>query len=144
MSAIARLAIAGLGLVAFGLTACGGDTSEPAASEPTTTTTTIPTTATTTVELRSFAFQPGRLEIDAGTTVEWTNGDDILHTVTSGTPAEQGVPGVTADTPPMPDGRFELALDGADVTGRFTFDTPGSYSYFCAIHTAMTAEVVVR
>jgi plastocyanin len=141
MNAIARFTVAGIAVVAFGLTGCGGGGSEPAepaapaaADEP----------ATTTVELRSFAFQPGRLEVEAGTTVEWTNDDDILHTVTSGTPAEQGVPGVTADTPPMPDGRFELALDGADASGRFTFETPGTYSYFCAIHTAMTAEVVVR
>jgi plastocyanin len=38
------------------------------------------------VTIQLFQYQPGQLEIKAGTTVTWVNQDDIRHTVTLGTP----------------------------------------------------------
>jgi len=38
------------------------------------------------VMIQLFQYQPGRLEIKAGTTVTWVNQDEIQHTVTLGTP----------------------------------------------------------
>ena len=81
--------------------------------------------------IRVFQFQPGALEVRAGTRVTWTNQDDITHTVTSGTPGS-------------PDGRFEERLDGKGSTGAATFTDPGVYPYFCARHQSMKGEVVVR
>jgi plastocyanin len=81
--------------------------------------------------IRVFQFQPGALEVRAGTRVTWTNQDDITHTVTSGTPGS-------------PDGRFEVRLDGKDSSGATTFTDPGVYPYFCARHQSMRGEVVVR
>jgi plastocyanin len=81
--------------------------------------------------IRVFQFQPGALEVRPGTRVTWTNQDDITHTVTSGMPGS-------------PDGRFDVLLDGKGITGSATFTAPGVYPYFCARHTSMRGEVVVR
>ena len=67
-----------------------------------------------------------------GTTVEWVNGEDsISHTVTSGTP---GYPAGVFDSGPLPPGD----------SFRFTFQQPGTYEYFCGIHTRMRGRIVVK
>ena len=81
--------------------------------------------------IRVFQFQPGALEVRAGTRVTWTNQDDITHTVTSGLPGS-------------PDGRFDVQLAGKGTSGSTTFVDPGVYPYFCAKHPSMRGEVVVR
>jgi plastocyanin len=81
--------------------------------------------------IRVFQFQPGALEVRAGTQVTWTNQDDITHTVTSGVPGS-------------PDGRFDLRLTGKGVSGNTIFTVPGVYPYFCSRHQSMQGEVVVR
>jgi plastocyanin len=81
--------------------------------------------------IRVFQFQPGALEVRAGTRVTWTNQDDITHTVTSGMPGS-------------PDGRFDVRLTGKGTSGRATFSDPGTYPYFCTRHQSMRGEVVVR
>ncbi len=83
------------------------------------------------VAIQTFQFQPSSLEVAAGTTVTWTNGDDILHTVTAGAPGAA-------------DGRFNGTLDGRDTTYQFTFTVPGTYAYFCSRHESMRGEVRVR
>lgn len=92
------------------------------------------------IVIQQFQFSPATLEVSAGTTVVWTNRDDILHTVTSGTtrPAALGVYDAA------PDGRFEGRMDGAATTFRFAFDRPGTYAYFCDRHRHMTATIVVK
>ena len=87
--------------------------------------------AAATAAIRVFQFQPGVLEVRPGIRVTWTNQDDITHTVTSGMPGS-------------PDGRFDVLLDGKGTTGSATFAAPGVYRYFCARHTSMRGEVVVR
>jgi plastocyanin len=78
------------------------------------------------VSIASFAFQPARIEVPAGSKVTWTNGDPTEHTVT----AENGSFG----SDPFGDGgRFA-----------FTFDRVGAFSYRCAIHPAMRGTVEVR
>jgi plastocyanin len=91
------------------------------------------------VEMRLIAFKPEKLEVPAGTTVTWKQADAGFHTVTSGTVA-QGSSGVTE----MPDGRFDSGQLATDATFTFSFDDPGSYPYFCAVHPAtMRGEVTV-
>ena len=87
--------------------------------------------ALATAAIRVFQFQPGALEVRAGTRVAWTNQDDITHTVTSGLPGS-------------PDGRFDVQLAGKGTSGSTTFVEPGVYPYFCAKHPSMRGEVVVR
>ncbi|MBN9511634.1 MAG: cupredoxin family copper-binding protein [Alphaproteobacteria bacterium] len=78
------------------------------------------------VIIDNFAFQPAQLTVDAGTTVVWTNRDDIPHTVASGDS--------TLRSPP---------LDTGDVF-RFAFTQKGTYRYFCTLHPHMQGTVIVR
>jgi plastocyanin len=82
------------------------------------------------VEVRVFQFRPGRLETKAGTTVAWTNRDDITHTVTSGTPEARN-------------GHFAQRLDGKGTTTTVEFSRPGAYPYFCERHPSMRGEIRV-
>lgn len=99
--------------------------------------TTDPSPAATTVEVVDFAFVPASLEVDAGTTVTWSNGDGFAHTVTGGT---RDRPAGTFDGP-----LGDPAVHGGQgATFAVTFDEPGTYPYVCDLHPSMTGEVVVR
>ena len=81
--------------------------------------------AETRASIDNFTFKPGTITVPVGTTVVWENDDDIPHTVVS------------------LDGTFRSpALDTEDKFS-FTFDTPGTFEYFCSLHPHMTAKVVV-
>ena len=88
------------------------------------------------VLVEDFAFGTETLTVTAGTTVTWTNNDDFAHTVTSGSPNQ-------------PDGGFDVALgepnahESQGTTGEVTFDTAGTFAYFCDLHPSMVGEVVV-
>jgi plastocyanin len=77
-------------------------------------------------KIDNFSFSPAVLEIKAGTTVTWTNADDIPHTVVSN------------------DQVFKSKVLDTDQKFSFTFDKPGTYPYFCSLHPKMTAKVVVQ
>jgi plastocyanin len=83
------------------------------------------------VDIQVFQFQPGAVEVRAGTAVTWTNRDDIEHTVTSGDPEHRG-------------GRFDLHLPGRGTTKTVTFNEPGVYPYFCDRHPSMRGEIRVN
>ena len=83
------------------------------------------------VAIEVFQYRPDSLVVASGTRVVWTNGDDIEHTVTAGTPE-------------MADGSFSAALAGRGASVARVFDDPGTYPYFCARHAFMKARVVVR
>src|ERR1700692_566411 len=80
----------------------------------------------TEVKIDNFSFGPAELKVPVGTTVTWTNRDDIPHTAVS------------------TDKTFKSkVLDNAE-TFSFTFSKPGTYEYFCSIHPKMTGKVVVQ
>jgi plastocyanin len=78
------------------------------------------------VKIDNFTFTPQRVTVKAGSTVTWTNEDDIPHTVTSSTKAFRS-----------------KALDTDDKFS-FTFTTAGVYEYFCSLHPHMTGTIVVE
>ena len=78
------------------------------------------------VKIDNFSFSPATLQIKTGTTVTWTNADDIPHTVVSN------------------DKVFKSKALDTDEKFSFTFDKPGTYPYFCSLHPKMTAKVVVQ
>jgi len=82
--------------------------------------------ATAAVKIDNFSFGPTELTVAAGTTVTWTNHDDIPHTVVSD------------------DKLFKSKVLDTDQTFSFTFDKPGSYPYFCSLHPKMTGKVIVQ
>ena len=83
------------------------------------------------VEIKLFQFQPGTVEVKAGSVVTWTNQDDIEHTVTSGEPEKR-------------DGKFSTPLDGKGTRARVAFAQPGVFPYFCDRHQAMRGEIRVQ
>jgi plastocyanin len=81
---------------------------------------------TVNARITGLAYVPSRIEIAAGTTVQWKNNDPLTHTVTA------------------TDGSFASPQFGLDGTYRHTFTRPGSYSYYCTLHPNMKATVVVK
>ena len=100
--------------------------------------------AGTQVAIVDFAYSPADVEVAVGDTVVWTNEDDIAHTVTSGQAKKQGVPGVSPNKDAKPDGVFDSGTMELDDTFEFTAEKAGSFTYFCAIHAGMSAQIVVR
>ncbi|HXD44588.1 MAG TPA: cupredoxin family copper-binding protein [Pseudolabrys sp.] len=78
------------------------------------------------VGIDNFTFNPKELKVKTGTTVVWTNNDDIPHTVASPRNSIKSKP-----------------LDTGDSFS-FTFTTPGAYDYFCSLHPHMTGRIVVE
>jgi len=77
-------------------------------------------------------FVPDTLNVKAGTTVTWTNGDTTLHTVTSGSP-EGGESGKV----------FDSSYLAAGKTFQHMFDKAGSFDYYCTLHPFMKGKIVV-
>jgi plastocyanin len=80
------------------------------------------------VKIDNFSFGPAALTVPVGTTVTWTNRDDIPHTV------------VSTDDPKA----FKSKVLDTDEKFSFTFSKAGTYSYFCSIHPKMTGKVIVQ
>ena len=78
------------------------------------------------VKIDNFSFTPQNLTVATGTTVVWTNRDDIPHTIVS------------------TDGVFKSKARDTDEKFSYTFTKPGTYPYFCSIHPKMTGKVVVQ
>lgn len=81
---------------------------------------------TVSVEIRDFVFSPSAITIKKGTTVTWTNNDSTSHNAVS----EQ------TDGPDGP-------LLSQGQTYSFTFNTIGTFDYFCEPHPQMTGTVTV-
>jgi plastocyanin len=79
------------------------------------------------VKIDNFNFGPMTVTVAAGTTVTWTNNDDVPHTVVS-------------------DDKTTFKSKALDTGEHFsyTFSKPGKYPYFCSVHPKMLAEVVVQ
>ncbi len=78
------------------------------------------------VKVDNFSFGPATLTVAVGTTVTWTNRDDIPHTIVS------------------TDKVFKSKVLDTDEKFSFTFSKAGTYPYFCSIHPKMTGSVVVQ
>ena len=79
------------------------------------------------VTIDNFFFTPGTVTVKAGTTVTWTNRDDIPHGIASANNAFAK----------------SKAMD-TDGSYSFTFTTPGTYKYFCYIHPHMVGTIGVE
>jgi plastocyanin len=78
------------------------------------------------VTIVDFAMSPASLTVPAGTEVTFTNEDQAPHTATA------------------VDGSWDSGIMSKDGTFAFTFDTPDTYDYFCAVHPSMTGVIVVE
>ena len=85
-----------------------------------------PAPAAAAVRIDNFTFRDPVVTIKPGTTVTWTNGDDIPHTVVS------------------KDGVFKSKVLDTGDRFSFTFAKPGQFGYYCSLHPHMTGTIVVK
>lgn len=92
--------------------------------------------------ITGYKFQPSRVTIPVGGTVEWKNQTNEVHTVTD-ISSEANYP-KDAELPSHAEG-FSSGGIMPGETYRHTFKVPGRYKYFCKLHEVfhMTGEVVV-
>ena len=83
-------------------------------------------------ETADGCFIPSPVTIDIGAIVTWENGDTAAHTATAGS-ATDG-----------PSGVFDSSLIMASSSFSHTFDTAGTYDYFCMVHPWMARTVIVE
>lgn len=78
------------------------------------------------VKIDNFTFNAATITVKVGTTVTWTNGDDIPHTVVA------------------KDKSFKSKVLDTGDTFAFTFSKAGQYDYYCSLHPHMTGQVIVK
>ena len=79
----------------------------------------------TNITIDNFTFAPAELTVKVGTTVTWTNHDDIPHAIVSA-------------------GKFRSKTLDTDNSFSFTFTAAGDYKYFCSLHPHMTGTIKVE
>ncbi len=77
------------------------------------------------VQMVDFDFSPKQLTVAAGASVGFTNGGVAPHTATA------------------KDGSWDTGIVRSGATTRLTFDTPGTFTYYCTIHPQMVATLLV-
>jgi plastocyanin len=83
------------------------------------------------VESSIVNFRLQDLTVGVGTTIQWLQEDIVPHPTTAGAPSS-------------PTGVWDSGFMDAGEEFSFTFDTPGTFAYFCEIHPGiMTATVTV-
>src|SRR5438876_428142 len=105
--AVASISLLGVGLLSS-VHGQGGSDAPLTADQPN-----LPTTSIT---IDNFSFSPTPVTVPVGTTLTWTNHDDVPHTVVSD------------------DQQFKSKALDTDEKFSHTFSKPGTYSYFCSIH----------
>ena len=73
----------------------------------------------------NFNFAPATATVPAGSTITWTNRDDVPHNVVS------------------TERKFASPVLDTNEQFSHTFDAAGTYDYYCSIHPKMTGRVVV-
>ena len=119
-----------IGVLAACIAMCGCTGYGTQSGPPATTQTQVP--GATTVMIQDFAFSPASITVTKGTTVAWVNQDAANHQIINDA---QG--SITQGA------LFSSNALQKGASYSFTFDTPGTYPYHCAIHPTMKATVTV-
>jgi plastocyanin len=83
-----------------------------------------PSSAEAKVKIREFAFHPGKLTVDPGTTVVFANRDSVAHTAKRR-------------------GSFATGRIRPGHSASVRFGSSGVYAYHCTIHPEMHGKIVV-
>lgn len=78
------------------------------------------------VSIVNMSFSPATLTVTAGTTVTWTNNDNMTHTVTS-------------DAVGFDSGDLAVGVKFSKV-----FSVAGTFTYHCTIHPTMKGTIIVK
>jgi plastocyanin len=95
---------------------------KPAAKKPAP----APKPVTGYVTIKDLKFSPTGMTVKVGTTVVWTNNDTHNHTVQS----EHNI--------------FSSANLAPGKSFSYTFNSVGTYNYYCAIHPDMKGMIIVK
>jgi amicyanin len=76
--------------------------------------------------IKNISYMQPKIQVTAGTTVEWTNNDPLPHSVTAA------------------DKSFNSGLIQPGKAFRHTFTKAGTYNFYCMPHPFMKGVVVVR
>ena len=79
-------------------------------------------------------FVPPQISLSSRSTISWTNGDSITHTVTA-----EGNPEIANGEAP-----FDSGPISPGYTWDKTFNSPAQFDYHCLIHPFMTGKVVIN
>ena len=82
--------------------------------------------ATVEVTIESFKFAPDPVTISVGDSVTWTNADPVGHNAQAS------------------DKSFRTPLFFSGESATATFDTAGTFPYFCGAHPEMVGTVIVE
>jgi amicyanin len=85
----------------------------------------VPVTGVTRMNMQNFAYQYTTMRVRVGTTVTWTNQDSAPHSVT------------------FKNGMKDSGLLYQGQSFSYTFNTLGTYQYYCTVHPYMVATVTV-
>ena len=77
------------------------------------------------IALSGIRITPKTLMVPAGTTVTWVNNEAVTHSVTSNT------------------GLFDSGNLTKGMTFKYTFETPGTYTYHSVNNSGATGKIVV-
>jgi len=128
-----------LGLLVAGAAACGsGGTSYPTGSTSSSGGNNPPGgPATASVAIVDYSFTPANVTVKVGSSVVWTNGGSVAHTVT----ADDGSFASGQLASPTGGGIY----GGGSAGGSFSrmFSAAGTYTYHCSNHTYMTGTITV-
>ncbi|MFM2078143.1 MAG: hypothetical protein RJA49_2033 [Actinomycetota bacterium] len=83
-------------------------------------------TATGDIRIADFQFSPGTITITAGQSLTFVNTGAARHSATAR------------------DGSFDTGLLSRGQSARKSFGTPGTYLYFCSLHSNMTGTILVK
>ena len=81
---------------------------------------------TSDVAIDNFKFAAPTITVPVGAAVTWTNRDDVPHNVVS------------------TDGAFKSPVLDTGQKFSHTFETPGTFKYYCSLHPRMTGQIVVN
>ena len=84
-----------------------------------------PVTGVSHMNMQNFAYQMANIQVRVGTTVTWTNQDNAPHSVT------------------FKNGMKDSGLLSQGQSFSYTFNTSGTYQYYCTVHPYMVATVTV-
>jgi plastocyanin len=77
-------------------------------------------------------YDPDLVTVSVETKVVWANNDDTIHTVTAGNPTDG------------PSGVFDSDLISAGQSFEYTFNTAGTFDYYCIVHPWMEGTVIAE
>jgi plastocyanin len=80
-----------------------------------------------TVGMKNMVYNPAKLTISVGDTVEWINSDNVPHMVNSDSSIV-----------------FQSPLFNPGKSFQYVFKTSGKFPYHCAIHPMMIGTIIVK